>query len=118
MLKCYLTHFSSRLTSTPACSFLSCPAGRTICKLHLPPGMLHADLNGDGVLDHVSVFHGHTSEGEDADGGAGGDALPGELHVVSSKGHRRLGRCEALATSGIPPTEEVFSVQVCQGFGH
>ena len=30
-------------------------SGRTLCKLHLPPSGLHADLNGDGVLDHVQV---------------------------------------------------------------
>ena len=30
-------------------------AGRTICKLHLAPGTLHADVNGDGVVDHVQV---------------------------------------------------------------
>jgi hypothetical protein len=33
----------------------SMPAGRTICKLHLAPGELHADINGDGVVDHVQV---------------------------------------------------------------
>ena len=30
-------------------------SGRTLCKLHLPAPGLHADLNGDGVLDHVQV---------------------------------------------------------------
>ena len=30
-------------------------SGRTLCKLHLPSSGLHADLNGDGVLDHVQV---------------------------------------------------------------
>jgi len=30
-------------------------SGRTLCKLHLPSPGLHADLNGDGVLDHVQV---------------------------------------------------------------
>ena len=29
--------------------------GRTICKLHLASPGLHADLNGDGVLDHVQA---------------------------------------------------------------
>ncbi len=31
-------------------------AGRTICKLHLPSPGLHADVNGDGVLDHVQAY--------------------------------------------------------------
>ena len=30
-------------------------AGRTICKLHLPAPGLHADINGDGVLDHIQA---------------------------------------------------------------
>lgn len=30
-------------------------SGRTLCKLHLPTPGLHADLNGDGVLDHVQA---------------------------------------------------------------
>ena len=30
-------------------------AGRTICKLHLPAPGLHADINGDGVMDHIQV---------------------------------------------------------------
>ncbi|KAJ9531769.1 hypothetical protein QJQ45_021914 [Haematococcus lacustris] len=35
-------------------------SGRSICALHLQPGQLHADLNGDGVLDHVQVGHRQT----------------------------------------------------------
>ncbi|XWS33815.1 hypothetical protein CRYUN_Cryun22dG0115200 [Craigia yunnanensis] len=34
-------------------------SGRTICKLHLQEGGLHADINGDGVLDHVQVGAAH-----------------------------------------------------------
>ena len=30
-------------------------SGRTLCKLHLPPAGLHADLDGDGVLDHAQA---------------------------------------------------------------
>jgi hypothetical protein len=30
-------------------------SGRTLCQLHLPALGLHADLNGDGVLDHVQA---------------------------------------------------------------
>ncbi|XP_071714628.1 uncharacterized protein [Rutidosis leptorrhynchoides] len=32
-------------------------SGRTLCKLHLQEGGLHADVNGDGVLDHVQVLN-------------------------------------------------------------
>lgn len=31
------------------------PAGRTVCKLHLPPPGLHVDMNGDGVMDHIQA---------------------------------------------------------------
>ena len=30
-------------------------SGRTICKLHLPSGGLHTDLNADGVPDHIQA---------------------------------------------------------------
>jgi hypothetical protein len=30
-------------------------SGRTLCQLHLPAPGLHADLNGDGVLDHLQA---------------------------------------------------------------
>ena len=47
-------------------------AGRTICKLHLPSPGLHADINGDGVLDHVQAY----GEGLVADGVEDHIALP------------------------------------------
>lgn len=37
--------------------------GRTICKLHLPNGGLHTDLNADGVLDHIQVSDNEHMEG-------------------------------------------------------
>ncbi|KAG2490863.1 hypothetical protein HYH03_010781 [Edaphochlamys debaryana] len=81
--------------------------GRTVCKLHLPPRTLHADINGDGVLDHISVYHGHT------DGTDSNDLLQGEVRAVSGRGHQVMGRCTAHVRSGIPPTETLFKVQVC-----
>ena len=50
--------------------------GRTLCKMLLPPPGLHADVNGDGVVDHVQA---HGSAGGDAGhaavGADGGDVL-------------------------------------------
>ncbi|EFJ41247.1 hypothetical protein VOLCADRAFT_98769 [Volvox carteri f. nagariensis] len=86
-------------------------SGRTVCKLHLPPRTLHADINGDGVLDHVSVYHGHVGGG--VDGNEDTSLLPGELPSISGKGHAVFGRCTAVVRSGIPPTETLFKVQVC-----
>ncbi|KAF2312355.1 hypothetical protein GH714_034340 [Hevea brasiliensis] len=37
-------------------------SGRTLCKLHLREGGLHADINGDGVLDHVQAVEGNEAE--------------------------------------------------------
>lgn len=74
------------------------PAGRTICKLHLPEGALHSDLNGDGVVDHVSVFAGSL----DAD-----SSLSSDKH----KGH--LSHCAVELTSGIPPRQQVFTASIC-----
>ncbi|GLI67342.1 hypothetical protein VaNZ11_011416 [Volvox africanus] len=87
-------------------------SGRTVCKLHLPPRTLHADINGDGVLDHVSVYHGHTANGADGNE-EGGQVPPGELASVSGRGHMVSSRCTAIVRSGIPPSETLFKVQVC-----
>ncbi|GMH45150.1 hypothetical protein BSKO_13107 [Bryopsis sp. KO-2023] len=71
-------------------------SGRTLCKLHLPEGGLHADLNGDGVLDHIQA-----SETDRV-----------EFH--SDTGHRHIPGCSAYATSGIPPTEPLFNGSICR----
>ncbi|BDA41145.1 hypothetical protein COCOBI_01-8000 [Coccomyxa sp. Obi] len=73
-------------------------SGRTLCKLHLPSPGLHADLNGDGVLDHVQVAGGHGSPD------ARGDA----------PGHRHTPGCWAVAKSGIPPREPLFNATICR----
>eukprot|EP00803_Ostreobium_quekettii_P002515 evm.model.scf_113.4 EVM.evm.TU.scf_113.4 scf_113:72029-79810(+) len=72
-------------------------SGRTICKLHLPEGGLHADLNGDGVLDHIQATGSHGPEEQ-------GDA-----------GHRHVSHCWAVATSGIPPQQPLFNGSICPG---
>lgn len=68
--------------------------GRTICKLHLPPGGLHQDINGDGVPDHVMVYS---------------DTKP----EIITAGHPAPGNCEAVVRSGIPPRTTQFSTTVC-----
>jgi len=37
-------------------------SGRTLCKMLLPPPGLHADVNGDGVVDHIEA-HGGGGDG-------------------------------------------------------
>ncbi|KAG1681506.1 hypothetical protein FOA52_014012 [Chlamydomonas sp. UWO 241] len=74
--------------------------GRTVCKLHLPRGALHADINGDGVVDHVQVFHGASSASDDTD--------------ADDNAHHPGSHCIATATSGIPPREPLFRINVCR----
>uniref|UniRef100_A0A7N0UBT2 FG-GAP repeat-containing protein n=1 Tax=Kalanchoe fedtschenkoi TaxID=63787 RepID=A0A7N0UBT2_KALFE len=70
--------------------------GRTICKLHLTEGGLHADINGDGVLDHVQVVGGN---------GAEQTVVSGSMEVLRP--------CWAVATSGVPVREQLFNASIC-----
>ncbi|KAE9612967.1 hypothetical protein Lal_00027334 [Lupinus albus] len=70
--------------------------GRPICKLHLQEGGLHADVNGDGVLDHVQAVGGN---------GAEQTVVSGSMEVLRP--------CWAVATSGVPIREQLFNVSIC-----
>ncbi|CAA6656401.1 unnamed protein product [Spirodela intermedia] len=72
-------------------------SGRTLCKLHLPEGGLHADINGDGVLDHVQAVGGR---------GVEQTVVSGSMEVLRP--------CWAVATSGVPVREQLFNVSICQ----
>ncbi|KAK8916541.1 hypothetical protein KSP39_PZI022959 [Platanthera zijinensis] len=71
-------------------------SGRTICKLHLPEGGLHADINGDGVLDHVQVVGRNSAEST---------VVTGSMEVLRP--------CTAVATSGVPVREQLFNASIC-----
>lgn len=72
-------------------------SGRTICKLHLQEGGLHADVNGDGVLDHVQAVGG---------GGVEQSVATGTMEVLRP--------CWAVATSGVPVREQLFNASICR----
>lgn len=72
-------------------------SGRTICKLMLPAGGLHADINGDGVLDHVQASGAHGGE-----------------RMVPVGLERPLEPCWAVATSGVPVKEQLFNGSICK----
>lgn len=81
-------------------------SGRTVCKLFLQEGGLHADVNGDGVLDHVQAV-----------GGVGAE------HVVPTGLMEPIKPCTAIATSGLPVREQLFNASICRhypfgGFQH
>ncbi|KAG6397396.1 hypothetical protein SASPL_143563 [Salvia splendens] len=69
---------------------------RTLCKLHLQEGGLHADINGDGVLDHVQVVGAN---------GAEQTVVSGSIEVLRP--------CWAVATSGVPVREQLFNASIC-----
>ncbi|XAR73815.1 hypothetical protein NMG60_11007909 [Bertholletia excelsa] len=71
-------------------------SGRTVCKLHLQQGGLHADINGDGVLDHVQAVGGN---------GAEQTVVSGSMEVLRP--------CWAVATSGVPVREQLFNASIC-----
>ncbi|CAK9157078.1 unnamed protein product [Ilex paraguariensis] len=71
-------------------------SGRTLCKLHLQEGGLHADINGDGVLDHVQVVGGN---------GAEQTVVSGSMEVLRP--------CWAVATSGVAVREQLFNASIC-----
>ncbi|KAJ6929902.1 hypothetical protein NC652_013690 [Populus alba x Populus x berolinensis] len=71
-------------------------SGRTLCKLHLQDGGLHADINGDGVLDHVQAVGGN---------GAEQTVVSGSMEVLQP--------CWAVATSGVPVREQLFNASIC-----
>ncbi|KAL0378311.1 UNVERIFIED_CONTAM: hypothetical protein Sradi_3136600 [Sesamum radiatum] len=70
--------------------------GRTLCKLHLQEGGLHADINGDGVLDHVQAVGAN---------GAERTVVSGSMEVLRP--------CWAVATSGVPVREQLFNASIC-----
>ncbi|XP_022740574.1 uncharacterized protein LOC111292439 isoform X3 [Durio zibethinus] len=65
-------------------------------KLHLQEGGLHADINGDGVLDHVQAVGGN---------GAEQTVVSGSMEVLRP--------CWAVATSGVPVREQLFNASIC-----
>ncbi|KAK9789953.1 hypothetical protein WJX73_002050 [Symbiochloris irregularis] len=70
--------------------------GQTICQLPLPAGGLHADLNADGVPDHVQASGTRNHEQQ------------------SMTGHAHAHPCWASASSGIPPREPLFNGSICR----
>jgi hypothetical protein len=71
-------------------------SGRPICRIPLDKNVLHVDLNGDGVVDHVHAI--------------GGTPKLTTTHLV---GHEKINACMARVTSGIPASVNLFNGTVC-----
>ena len=104
---------------------LSLRNGRPVCHLSLTDKTLYADLDGDGVVDQVSVV---TTPNGDWEPVSGVQKLIARLtdeaaqaradEYVEGKGRpasKAPEICHALVTSGLPPREEVFTAPLCPG---
>ena len=87
---------------------LSFYTGRPLAHLALQSGQLHADLNGDGVVDHVHLVHGP--------GSAGGADEASTERADASSWMSPFAPCTAVVSSGIPPSSPLFNVSgLCSG---
>ena len=84
--------------------------GRTLCKMLLTPLDAHADVNGDGVLEHVSARGG---------GGArltaAGESFLDEEGEKNEKEKHGDRACWARVSAGTPPRGVVFEGSICRG---
>ena len=71
-------------------------SGRPVCRIPLDKNVLHVDVNGDGVVDHVHAV--------------GGVPKPTTAHVP---GHEKISACMARVTSGIPASVHLFNGTIC-----
>lgn len=77
-------------------------SGRPVCRLRLSKKALHADINGDGVPDHVHVSGGIPK------------AERIEMDIARRQfGHEKMGPCMTRVTSGIPPSTILFNGSIC-----
>ena len=90
---------------------LSFYTGRPLAHLALQPGQLHADLNGDSVIDHVQLLNGVAAKGEGGAVGAEDAAMP----LASSSWLSSFSPCTAMVSSGVPPSSHLFNVSLCSG---
>ena len=71
--------------------------GRSICKFHLPSPGLHADIDGDGVIEHVQVY----------------EKEPNVNYNAQHAHHHALPGCSTLVTAG-PSAHQVFNASICR----
>ena len=88
---------------------LSFYTGRPLAHLALQQGQLHADLNGDGVIDHLQLHNG----GQASEGGEGGGAEELSRAFAAASWLPSLSSCTAVVSSAIPPSSHLFNVSVC-----
>jgi hypothetical protein len=86
-------------------------SGKPVCRMTLPGGhVVHADLNGDGVVESVAAPPGADAfSGEDGGfAGSGGGGVGG-----GGGGAAATGPCVASATTGAPNRRLLWSLDLC-----
>jgi hypothetical protein len=78
--------------------------GRPLAHLALSRQELHADINGDGVIDHVQIVS--QQQPLTASASSPSPSLPWLSSPLSSP-------CTALVSSAIPPSSHLFNVSLC-----
>ena len=78
--------------------------GRPITHLPLDTKQSHADINADGVIDHLTVVHRPQS---------GAAVNDGTLPPSSASWQSQLSPCTAVVSSHVPPAAQLFNVSVC-----
>lgn len=71
-------------------------SGRPVCRIPLDKKVLHVDINGDGVVDHVHAIGG----------------TPKRI-TTHAPGHEKIGACMTRVTSGIPASINLFNGTLC-----
>ena len=88
-------------------------SGRPICSSHLPAQQLHADIDGDGVIDHAFARGGGGSSGAHAS-----LAFDREEETFGASASALFGSappCWGFVSSGVPPRHAAFDGSVCRG---
>lgn len=80
-------------------------SGRTVCRLPLQAGVVHADVNGDGIPDHIHAVGGTV---DDLMREAASDSTD------ATRSHERLRFCSATVTSGIPVRYQLWNGTICR----
>jgi hypothetical protein len=73
-------------------------SGRTICRLSLKRGIVHADVNADGVIDHVEAVGG----------------MSVALSRTRASHGFKMPKCLMMTVSGIPPTHQLYNGSICE----
>ena len=96
--------------------------GRTLTQLPLPSHASHADVNGDGTVDHVVGLSSHETHALIGEGhphhhlhttAAGGGGGKKGKNKNKDKRSREVITCLGTCSSGVPVHEELWNASVC-----